>query len=125
MKETKWNIIKSMLDGCFKNMINNLWTVVWHIMSYAKFKNTLKTKYWSKSIQNMIRNGICNGRYDPNWGQKFKAYSLGKELCLTRNLEAKVPKKSLITKLVYHFKETISRARLRGQVKTIQGMEAV
>ena len=69
IKETRRNVIKSMLDEWFKNMTDNWWTAVRHdIISYTKFRNPLTAKYWSESIQNMVRDDICNGRYDPGRG---------------------------------------------------------
>ena len=52
------------------------------------------------------------------------AYLLGK-VCLARNLEPKIPEECLVTKLSYHYGEGIARARLCGQIKTIQSMAAL
>ena len=43
-------------------------------------------------------------------------------MCLARNLE---PEECLVTKLSYHYEEGIARARLCGQIKTIQAMAAL
>ena len=52
------------------------------------------------------------------------AYFLGK-VCLARNLEPRIPEESLVTKLAFHYEGGIARARLTGQVKTIQAMAAL
>ena len=46
-------------------------------------------------------------------------------MCLARNLEPKIPEECLVTKLSYHYEEEIARARLSGQIKTIQAMAAL
>ena len=38
------------------------------IVDYAQFKKLFKEKYWSEAIQNIIRDNICQGRYDGNRG---------------------------------------------------------
>ena len=63
-------------------------------------------------------------RYNPTRGQTPTAYFLGK-VCIARHLEPRIPDECLVTKLSYHFKEGIVRARLYGQVKTIAAMEAL
>ena len=52
------------------------------------------------------------------------AYFLGK-VCLARSLEPKIPEECLVTKFSYHYEEGIARARLCGQIKTIQSMAAL
>ena len=48
-----------------------------------------------------------------------------KKVCLARNLEPRIPEESLVTKLAFHYERGIARARLSGQVKTIQAMAAL
>ena len=71
--------------------------------------------------RNIVRDNICNGKYDLNRGQMPTAYFLVKG-GLARNLEPKIPEECLVTKLSYHYKEGIARARLCGQIKTIQAL---
>ena len=94
------------------------------VNSYTEFKQIFKTKYWSESIQNIVRDNLCNGKYDATRGQAPTSYFLGK-VCIARHLEPKIPEECLITKLSYHFEEGIVRARLCGQVKTTGGMVAL
>ena len=71
-KENRWTIIKGMLDEYFRNVFDNWWTATRHeVNSYAAFKVAFKMKYWSESTQNIIRDDISNGRYDPNGGQSM------------------------------------------------------
>ena len=87
------------IDEHFKDMNDNWWTASRHgITDYQNFKNLFKAKYWSESKQNIVRDNMCNGKYDPNRGQTPTAYFLGK-VCLARNLEPKIPKECLVTKL--------------------------
>ena len=103
---------------------DNWWMATRHeIQNYAAFKTGFKTKYWSESTQNIVRDNISNGKYDYNNGLSMTAYFLGK-ICLARNLEPVIPEECLVTKLAYHFHEEDSQARLTGQIKTIQAMSA-
>ena len=92
--------------------------------SYAEFKELFKAKYWSESTQNIVRDNICYERYESNRGTTLIAYFLGK-VCLARNVEPRIPEESLVTKLLFHYEGSIARARLSGQVKTIQAMAAL
>ena len=69
-----------------------------------------RAKYWSESTQNIVRDNICNGKFDTIRGQTATAYFLGK-VCLARNLEPRIPEECLVTKLAYHFEQGIARAR--------------
>lgn len=113
-RENRCTTIKGMLDEYFKGMTDNWWTATQH-----DFKQLFKAKYWSESTQNIVRDNLWNGKY-PARGIPT-AYFLGK-VCLVRNLEPKIPEECLVSKLAYHFEEGIIRARLCGQIKTIQGM---
>ena len=84
----------------------------------------IRDSYWSESTQNIVRDHICYVRYDASRGTTTTACFLGK-VCLARNLEPKIPEESLVTKLAYHYEEGIARARLGGQVKTVQSMAAL
>ena len=120
-RENRWTTIRGILDEYFKGMTDNWWTATRHdLMNYEEFKQLFKAKYWSESTQNIVRDNLCNGNYDPARGTPT-AYFLGK-VCLGRNLEPKIPEECLVSKLAYHFEEGIIRARLCGQIKTIQGM---
>lgn len=123
--ETRWVSIRGLLDESFKEITDNWWTVTRHeINTYEEFQTHFKNKYWSESTQNIIRDNLCNGHYDPNRGQSPTAYFLGK-VSLARNLEPRIPEECLVTKLSYHYDEGISRARLYGQINTIRAMEAL
>ena len=112
-------MIKKFLDASFKNITDNWWTAIRNeVHNYQEFKQVFKTKYWSESIQIIVRDNLCNGKYDPTRGQSPTAYFLGK-VCLARNLEPRIPEECLVTKLLYHFEEGIVHARVCGQVKTI------
>ena len=63
-------------------------------------------KYWSASVQNIIRDNICHGRYDSIKGQTPTAYFLGK-VCVAKYLDPKSPDECLVTKIAYHFDEKI------------------
>ena len=65
IKVTRWNVIKSLLDECFKSINDNWWSAVRNELSnYEEFKRTFRSKYWSDSVQNMIRDNITNGRFN-------------------------------------------------------------
>ena len=90
-RENRWSVIKGMLDEYFRNVFDNWWTATRHeVDNYAAFKVAFKLKYWSESTQNIIRDDITNGRYDPNGRQSMTTYFLGK-ICLARNLEPAIP----------------------------------
>ena len=121
-RESRWSIIKGMLDESFKNTFDNWWTATRHeVGSYDTFKTAFKQKYWSEATQNIIRDDITNGKFDVNGRQSMTTYFLGK-ICLARNLEPAIPEECLVTKLAYHFNQGISQGRLNSQIKTIQGM---
>ena len=125
IKVTRWNVIKSYLHECFKSINDNWWSAVRNELSdYEEFKRTFKSKYWSDSVQNMIRDNITNGRFNVNQEQSPTTYFLGK-VCLARHLEPRIPEECLVNKLSYHFEEEIVRARRSGQVKTIETMETL
>ena len=71
-RENRWSVIKGMLDESFRNTFDNWWTATRHeVENYAAFKVAFKLKYWSDSTQNIIRDDITNGKYDPNGRQSM------------------------------------------------------
>lgn len=124
-RERKWTAIRTFLDECFRDIHDNWWIVVRNdVTNYEEFTTIFKAKYWSEAVQNIVRDNLCNGRFDARRGQTPTTYFLGK-VGLARHLEPVIPEECLITKLSYHFEEGIARARLCGQVKTISNMEAL
>lgn len=122
-KENRWGNIRSMLDECFKQVNDNWWTAIRHnISNFQDFKTCFRNKYWSEAIQHIVRDDICYGKFNDKLGVKPTTYFLGK-VCLAKNLEPNIPEECLVAKMAYHFDETVPRARLTGQVKTITGME--
>ena len=120
-REARWHMVKGILDEGFKNIVDNWWTAIRNeVNSYEGFKQLFKLKYWSESIQNIVRDNLYIGKYDATREQTPTAYFLGK-ICIARHLEPKISEECLITKISYHFEEGIVRARLCGQVKTIGG----
>lgn len=91
---------------------------------YAEFCKAFRQKYWSESIQYVVRNEIKHGRHDPKKGMSPMAYFLNK-VCIPRHLEPPIPEETLCTKLSYHFDENIRRARLWSQIKTFSDMETL
>ena len=80
---------------------------------------------WSiESVQNIIRDDICHGRYDSIKGPTPTAYFLGK-VCVAKYLDPKIPEECLVTKIASNFEEKIISARLSGEIKTIGVMETV
>ena len=72
---TIWSSIREMLDEHFMEITDNWWTATRNeIMDYAQFKKLFKEKYWSEAIQNIIRDNICQGRYDVNRGTSPTTY---------------------------------------------------
>ena len=121
-RENSRMVIRGMLDEYFNDSHDNWWTPTRHeVQNYAEFKTLFKAKYWSESTQNIVCNDLCNGKYDTSRGATLTAYFLGK-VCLARNLETKIPEECLVTKLAFHYEEGVARARLGGQMKTIQSM---
>ena len=121
-RETRWPVIRGYIDKYFKEINDNWWTATRHeLQSYEEFKAVFKGKYWSEATQKIVRDKICHGKYDSNRETTLTAYFLGK-VCLARSLEPKIPEESLVTKLAYHYEEGLSRARLGGQIKTVQSM---
>ena len=75
VKENRWSIIKTLLHESFQYINDNWWMAIRkEVHSYPEFKQAFKTKYWSESIQNIIRDDLCNGRYDSAKGQTPTAY---------------------------------------------------
>ena len=84
-KENRWNVIKNLLDDSFKQVTDNWWTAIRNeVHSYIEFKHAFKTKYWSESIQNIIRDNLCKGTISAR-GQSPTAYFLGK-ICIARQM---------------------------------------
>ena len=114
--------MRSLIDEMFRDTNDNWWTATRpEISCTQEFKTLFREKYWSESTQNVVRNNISNGRYEPQAGHTLTSYFLGK-VCLARNLEPKIPEESLVIQLGYHYEDAIQRARRQGQIKTIQGM---
>lgn len=89
-----------MLDEYFKSL-----TATRHnLHNYEEFKHLFKVNHWSESTQNIVRDNLCNGKYDLT-RRTLTSYFLGK-LCFARNLEPKIPE-CLVNKLAYHFEEGI------------------
>lgn len=117
-----WSTNKKVLDESFKEMTDSWWMAIRDdVTDYQQFKRLFKAKYWSESTQNIARDNICHGRYDPNRGNTLTAYFLGK-VCIAKHLEPKIPEECLVSKLSYHYDENIRRARQNSQIKTIQAM---
>ena len=117
-RKKRWTVIRRMLDEMFKDTHDNWWTATRHdIQSYPEFKKQFKAKYWSEATQNIVRDDLCHGRYEPYTGQTPSAYFLGK-VCLARNLEPRIPDECLVTKLALHYRKEIKQARLCGQIKS-------
>ena len=89
---------------------------------YEGFKQTFRIKYWSESVQTIIRDNLCRGRYNATHYQSPTAYFLGK-VCVARNLESKIPEECLISKMAHRFDEGIVQATLCSQIKTVADME--
>ena len=88
-------MIKGILDESFKNINDNWWTAIRNeVCDYEGFKTMFKLKYWSESVQNIIRDDICHGRYDRTVGQTPTAYFLGK-VCIAKYLDPKIPEERL------------------------------
>ena len=74
-RESRWSIIKGMLDESFKNAFDNWWTATRHeVGSYDTFKTAFKQKYWSEATQNIIIDVITNGKFDVNGRQSMTTY---------------------------------------------------
>ena len=70
---------RQVLDESFKEIADNWWMAIRdEVTDYQQFKRLFKAKYWSESTQNIARDGICHGKYNPYWGQTLTAYFLGK-----------------------------------------------
>ena len=64
-KENRWHMIKNLLDESFKNITDNWWKAVRNeVNNYNEFKQIFKVKYWSESIQNIVRDNLSTGKYD-------------------------------------------------------------
>ena len=102
--------IKSLLDDSFKEITNNWWSVIRNeIHTYEEFKQIFRSKYWSESMQNIVRDNLCNGRYNTTHYQSLTAYFLGK-VCVARKLEPSIPEECLVNKIAHHFDEGIVQA---------------
>ena len=54
-RETRWTVIKSMIDNMFKEVHDNWWTAVRpDINNFNEFKKLFKDKYWSEATQHMV-----------------------------------------------------------------------
>ena len=83
MKGNRWSIITTLLDDGFKGITDNCWSAVRNVINtYEEFKQAFQSKYWSESIQNIVRDNLSNRKYNPNLGQSPTAYFLGKVLSL-------------------------------------------
>ena len=124
-RETRWTTVRSLIDEMFRDTHDNWWTATRpEINSTQEFKTQFRDKYWSESTQNVVRNDISNGRYEPQAGHTLTSYFLGK-VCLARNLEPRILDESLVIQLGYHYEYAVQKARRQGQIKTIQGMASL
>ncbi|KAI0231214.1 hypothetical protein L0F63_007209, partial [Massospora cicadina] len=118
----RWRENKEVLDESFKEIADNWWMAIRdEVTDYQQFKRLFKAKYWSESTQNIARDGICHGKYNPYGNQTLTAYFLGK-VCVAKHLEPRIPEECLVSKLSYHYEEDIIRARRNSQIKTVQAM---
>ena len=118
----RWSTNKEVLDESFKEMTDNWWMAIRDdITDYQQFKRLFKAKYWSESTQNIARDNICHGKYNPYRGNTLTAYFLGK-VCVAKHLELKICEECLVSKLSYHYEEDIIRAHRSSQIKTVQAM---
>ena len=117
-KETRWTVIRNMLDEMFKDVYDNWWTAMRpDIPSFQEFKNQFKSKYWSEATQHMIRSNLGHGRYDPRSGQSPNTYFLGK-ISVAGHLEPEIPEECLVTQLAYHYDGEVTKGRISGRIKT-------
>ena len=121
-KITQWSHSREILDESFREITDNWWMANRsEIPDYQQFRKMFKSKYWSETTQNLIRDNICNGRYRAQLGSSMTAYFLGK-VCMAKHLEPAIPEECLVNKISYHYDEDIVRARRGSQIKTIQAM---
>ena len=86
-------------DEMFKDTNDNWWMANRHnIQNFTEFQKLFKSKYWSETTQNIVRDNLCNGKYEPAHGQALSLYFLG-----ARNLEPRIPEECLVTRLAHHY----------------------
>lgn len=123
IREQDWGKIKFIVDNCFNGVAGYWWDAVRDkVNDYTEFTNMFRQKYWSPSIQHVVRDRIENGNYDPNGGMTPTNYFLNKVIS-AKHLEPTIPEECLCIKLSYHFEDSIRRARLSAQIKTTSDME--
>ena len=65
-RDTRWTTVRSLIDEMFRDTNDNWWTATRpEISCTQEFKTLFREKYWSESTQNVVRNDISNGRYEP------------------------------------------------------------
>ena len=75
-RSNRWNTNKEVLDESFKEMTDNWWMAIRDdVTDYQMFKKLFKAKYWSESMQNIARDNICHGKYNPYWGNTCLLYT--------------------------------------------------
>ena len=74
-RSNRWSTNKEVLDESFKEMTDNWWMAIRDdITDYLQFKRLFKAKYWSESTQNIARDDIRDGKYNPYGGNTLTAY---------------------------------------------------
>ena len=97
----RWRENKEVLDESFKEIADNWWMAIRdEVTDYPQFKRLFKAKYWSESTQNIARDGICHGKYNPYGNQTLTAYFLGK-VCVAKHLEPRIPEECLVSTVSY------------------------
>jgi hypothetical protein len=122
-RTTQWSGVRRVLDICFNGIHDQWWAANREVIAdFPSFEESFKSKYWSESIQHIVRDDLENGTYKRGGNLSLTAYFLGK-VCIAKHLVPAIPEACLVAKLSYHYGEDIRRARTCGQIKTINDME--
>ena len=124
-RETRWKVIRGMIDEMFKETYDNWWTAVRpDIPDLIEFKKQFKEKYWLESTQNRIQMNLSNGKYNASKGQSPTSYFLGK-ICLARKLTPQIPEECLVEQLSKHYNKEIENSSRYNQFKKIQNLASL
>ena len=75
-RETRWTTVRGLIDEMFRDTHDNWWTATRpEIKNAQEFKTQFRNKYWSESTQNVVRNDISNGKYEPQAGHTVTSVS--------------------------------------------------
>jgi hypothetical protein len=120
---TNWKIIKKIINESCTQQTEIWWYVCKDTLnSFSEFEAAFKARYWNELHQNIAREKILAGHYNPNRGQSMTEYFLDRVL-LARNFDPPLSEITIVSRLAQHFNECVRLARLSSNANTVEKFE--